>query len=1111
MTLEFKVNRQDIVRLDNQKVVEKSVNYLYAHFTFSDDWEGLNKRILLRPLDIDSSYGVEVGRNNTIKIPYDLIVFPGFVLCAVATNTRGDVKITTDGVAIDVELAPVEDGTDEPAVRYVSSNNHTIIVDKQADALDLGIETRFEYVQETYTLNLYAVTYDLDEHEVLTLLSSIELNPGIADITTELSHTEGGVTTYRNLVFEYANGDIKRVSLDYFWNEIRADLRTAVANLNARIDEEVNTLNTRIDNEVDTLNETIDNVDEALTQAINDEQSRATQSENTLNTKINTETTNRQNADTQLQTNINNEATARTNADNTLQSNLDSETNARTNADTTLQNNINAETLARQNADNTLQTNIDNEATTRSNADSTLQSNIEAEELRATTKEGILQDNIDAEATARGNADTTLQGNIDSEATTRANADTTLQTNINNEATARETADTNITTSLNNHKNDKTNPHQVTKAQVGLGNVVNTSDSDTPTQSGTQKFTTGGAYNLKNTLEGEIQEEQDRAISREIILDTKIDGLEETTNSKINNDVKIKPNGNEFTYVGDVVTRTETYKNLNSGTTSTRQEIMQLANNQNAGLMSPSDVQQIANLTSRVENIEGQTTRLIYTDSQNPTQQDIGDFVDDYLETKGITNPQPEDYTGIAVVVQGTYHIWHYYSNDNIGWRDDGQDTVSQFSQQVAGIIKGKNADGFVYAENDGTGSVKGWSELKNRVSTLETDSATKTELTNAVSTLNGSINALDRELKGVENDLDNEELARQQADATLQDNLDTETLNRLIEDEILDDKIEQLATSTQSGLDTKLDKSKVGIVSLSTTTTTGVLSPDMYDKLTRDIAIIKYGGKTLYKVNRTSVDNTILFVGEIYKSETTTQGVTSCQFSQDGIVVNTQTLGYAYTQLNTTNLYETPQLDTFLSGKVDKTTEINGHALSGNVTVTKGDVGLGNVTNDQQVKGLASGTTEDHILVFGADGYTIKDSGKTLNDTGKIDTISIEGVDIPADANKNVDLPTVRTDVNNQGLTLVQKTNAKTNLDLENVVNTGDSATPTENGTDKFTTGGAYAMQTALQEAIDDETTRAMVQEAIIEGDIDDFSFKNITSTNIATAVLNAKNSVWQ
>lgn len=45
---------------------------------------------------------------------------------------------------------------------------------------------------------------------------------------------------------------------------------------------------------------------------------------------------------------------------------------------------------------------------------------------------------------------------------------------------------------------------------------------------------------------------------------------------------------------------------------------------------------------------------------------------------------------------------------------------------------------------------------------------------------------------------------------------------------------------------------------------------------------------------------------------------------------------------------------------KVDKTTTINGYALDGNITLTKSDVGLGNVTNDAQVKrtemGVANG-----------------------------------------------------------------------------------------------------------------------------------------------------------
>lgn len=43
-------------------------------------------------------------------------------------------------------------------------------------------------------------------------------------------------------------------------------------------------------------------------------------------------------------------------------------------------------------------------------------------------------------------------------------------------------------------------------------------------------------------------------------------------------------------------------------------------------------------------------------------------------------------------------------------------------------------------------------------------------------------------------------------------------------------------------------------------------------------------------------------------------------------------------------------QIDTLESGKVPKTTTVNGHALSANVTVTKADVGLGNVDNTSDV-----------------------------------------------------------------------------------------------------------------------------------------------------------------
>ena len=66
--------------------------------------------------------------------------------------------------------------------------------------------------------------------------------------------------------------------------------------------------------------------------------------------------------------------------------------------------------------------------------------------------------------------------------------------------------------------------------------------------------------------------------------------------------------------------------------------------------------------------------------------------------------------------------------------------------------------------------------------------------------------------------------------------------------------------------------------------------------------------------------------------------------------------------------------------GDRGKTAYDHSQLTSGNPhNVSKADVGLGNVTNDKQMKGLASGTTNGHVMAFGADGYTPKDTGFTI------------------------------------------------------------------------------------------------------------------------------------
>lgn len=169
--------------------------------------------------------------------------------------------------------------------------------------------------------------------------------------------------------------------------------------------------------------------------------------------------------------------------------------------------------------------------------------------------------------------------------------------------------------------------------------------------------------------------------------------------------------------------------NLDTKVTGTIPVLLTLADDTKSGIMSKSDYSTLHSLVTRVNTLEGKTTRLLYTDGGNPTAEEIKTFV----EGQGYTSP----FSGIAVVVAGTYHVWHYYENDNIGWRDDGVDTVNTFTNTAPGMIKGTAADGKVFAETDGTGSVYGWDNLLTRVSQAEDAIGAKQDEITAANKLN--------------------------------------------------------------------------------------------------------------------------------------------------------------------------------------------------------------------------------------------------------------------------------------------------------------------------------------------------------------------------------------
>lgn len=218
------------------------------------------------------------------------------------------------------------------------------------------------------------------------------------------------------------------------------------------------------------------------------------------------------------------------------------------------------------------------------------------------------------------------------------------------------------------------------------------------------KYATETTWNTLFSIDNTLSNTSTNPIQNQAVSNA----ITEIRNNMNNNVVK----NISTTISGDNFSLIQTLINLNTQATTQQSINIPLANATTAGLMSSSDFSSLQDLEDRVGNLEGKTTRLLYTASTDPTASDINSFVTGL----GYTSP----FEGIAVVVDETFHIWHYYEG-NVGWKDDGIDTVSNFTNSTAGIILGSTESGKVFAETDGTGSINGWDDLTTTVENLNT------------------------------------------------------------------------------------------------------------------------------------------------------------------------------------------------------------------------------------------------------------------------------------------------------------------------------------------------------------------------------------------------------
>ena len=234
MTLEFKVTQQEITRLDSQKVYERTKGYLYAHFVFSDDWEGYLKTVKFSNL-LDNSYiGVTLASDNTCMVPYTLVLYPGVTLCIEGTKD-GDV-ITTNDFVFDVDESNSNIIPQDQPIYEIDSR--TLDYEKNGITATLNVKSEvltLEITSEDITIEDDKIVFNSDvAQEIMSMNKRLKVDAHIIDPTLEQGQfitvfTPRAITDYSSVqedttVYEYSTtnwlvDEFHTTYVEFVWNE----------------------------------------------------------------------------------------------------------------------------------------------------------------------------------------------------------------------------------------------------------------------------------------------------------------------------------------------------------------------------------------------------------------------------------------------------------------------------------------------------------------------------------------------------------------------------------------------------------------------------------------------------------------------------------------------------------------------------------------------------------------------------------------------------------------------------------------------------------------------------------------------------------------------------
>lgn len=191
---------------------------------------------------------------------------------------------------------------------------------------------------------------------------------------------------------------------------------------------------------------------------------------------------------------------------------------------------------------------------------------------------------------------------------------------------------------------------------------------------------------------------------------------------------------------------TEDLVNIGTGATSDRQIALPVASATQAGVMNSATFNAVQTHTTQIEAILGGNVAI----TGLPATATQAQLTAAWRTETGLT-----DLINGAGILDVTNSLkWTYYSNDST-WHSapiGGAVTIETFTNTSEGLIKGSTVDGQVFAEPNGTGSVKGWDALVARVTNAETSLTNKVDkVTGKGLSTNDFTDALKTKLDGIE------------------------------------------------------------------------------------------------------------------------------------------------------------------------------------------------------------------------------------------------------------------------------------------------------------------------------------------------------------------------